>query len=496
MSIKRTKHIITNSIIVCFSLISCSNEKPIKMNINGFDENTMPICGYSGPSYYGWNKDLSTPKILTDTEVRTQFQYAKEAGFNILYSLYGTEKINSETDSDWKTKNGYIQKCLGFADEFDLKFAIQDKVISQYSVDSSQENINKYLEYIDRANYKKYSSFIGLIGKDEPSLKDFSDCARNEAFSAKALPGYLYQSNLFPCYASESQLGTSYKQYVNEYISTVKPKYVSYDFYPERGEFPSIRSDYFINLDIVSSKCRENNLPFWNFVLTSVHQNYRLPTAEEIYWQVNTSLAYGVKGIQYFNYRTPIEKDYIGKGGSVINEYGEKSSLFPYVKNINSYISSIDHILMNSIHQGIIYSGYTPAPISAQNKLETFNELTKVEVASGGTIIGCFQGDGVKNKIQQGSAWWFNDHFTGMTEQMRTLAASSNLGNFVGMLTDSRSFLSYTRHDYFRRIMCDLIGKWVDNGEYPDDWKYLEKIVKGISYNNAVNYFGFDLDQV
>jgi len=122
--------------------------------------------------------------------------------------------------------------------------------------------------------------------------------------------------------------------------------------------------------------------------------------------------------------------------------------------------------------------------------------LNPIDNATIGTIIGCFQGDGVKNKIQQGSAWWFNDHFTGMTEQMRTLAASSNLGNFVGMLTDSRSFLSYTRHDYFRRIMCDLIGKWVDNGEYPDDWKYLEKIVKGISYNNAVNYFGFDLDQV
>jgi glucuronate isomerase len=72
---------------------------------------------------------------------------------------------------------------------------------------------------------------------------------------------------------------------------------------------------------------------------------------------------------------------------------------------------------------------------------------------------------------------------------MKTLARLGLLGNFIGMLTDSRSFLSYTRHDYFRRIMCNLIGNWVENGEYPNDDKVLEKIVKGISYNNAVRYF-------
>ena len=112
------------------------------------------------------------------------------------------------------------------------------------------------------------------------------------------------------------------------------------------------------------------------------------------------------------------------------------------------------------------------------------------------TIIGCFQGDGVRNKIQQGSAWWFNDHYTGMVNQMKSLASLSSLGNFIGMLTDSRSFLSYTRHDYFRRIMCNLIGSWVDNGEYPYEEKILADLVKGISYNNAVEYFGFDLDKV
>lgn len=119
--------------------------------------------------------------------------------------------------------------------------------------------------------------------------------------------------------------------------------------------------------------------------------------------------------------------------------------------------------------------------------------LNPADNAAIGTIIGCFQGPEAVGKVQQGSAWWFNDHKIGMTEQMISLANLGLLGNFIGMLTDSRSFLSYTRHEYFRRIMCNLIGTWVENGEYPEDYKALEKIVKGIAYNNAVRYFEFDL---
>ena len=108
-----------------------------------------------------------------------------------------------------------------------------------------------------------------------------------------------------------------------------------------------------------------------------------------------------------------------------------------------------------------------------------------------GTIMGAFQDSSCVGKIQHGSAWWFNDNKTGMTEQMTSLANIGLLGNFIGMLTDSRSFLSYTRHEYFRRIMCNLIGTWVENGEYPNDDKVLKKIVEGISYNNTIRYFNF-----
>jgi glucuronate isomerase len=106
------------------------------------------------------------------------------------------------------------------------------------------------------------------------------------------------------------------------------------------------------------------------------------------------------------------------------------------------------------------------------------------------TIMGGFQDEGIAGKMQLGSAWWFCDHRDGMEEQMRVLANLGMLPAFVGMLTDSRSFLSYPRHEYFRRIMCNLIGRWVENGEYPRDIKRLEKIVRDISFGNAMKYFG------
>ena len=146
-------------------------------------------------------------------------------------------------------------------------------------------------------------------------------------------------------------------------------------------------------------------------------------------------------------------------------------------------------------------SNDTPAEYLADflNALNETDELPKTilyslnpaDNAAIGTILGCFNDSSAIGKIQQGSAWWFNDHKYGMTEQMTSLANLGLLGNFIGMLTDSRSFLSYTRHEYFRRILCELIGGWVENGEYPADDAVLEKIIKGISYHNAVRYFDF-----
>ncbi len=135
------------------------------------------------------------------------------------------------------------------------------------------------------------------------------------------------------------------------------------------------------------------------------------------------------------------------------------------------------------------------------NALECTNELPKTilyslspnDNAAIETIMGCFQNSQAVSKLQHGSAWWFNDHRPGMEAHLRSLASLGNLSGFVGMLTDSRSFLSYTRHEYFRRILCEYIGTLVENGEFADDEQILSDLVKDISYRNAVAYFGFSL---
>lgn len=107
------------------------------------------------------------------------------------------------------------------------------------------------------------------------------------------------------------------------------------------------------------------------------------------------------------------------------------------------------------------------------------------------TIVGCFQDSSAISKIQHGCAWWFNDHKEGINDMLKTLSMTGNLSAFIGMLTDSRSFLSYTRHEYFRRILCEYIGKMVDDSEFPADYDLLGRIISDISYNNAKKYFGF-----
>ena len=118
--------------------------------------------------------------------------------------------------------------------------------------------------------------------------------------------------------------------------------------------------------------------------------------------------------------------------------------------------------------------------------LYTLNPAANDALAS---VAGCFQG-GAPGKIQFGSAWWFIDRKEGMLEQLKALAGVGMLGKFFGMLTDSRSFVSYPRHEYFRRILCELVGGWVENGEYPADDGALSRLIRGISYENAREYFG------
>jgi glucuronate isomerase len=121
--------------------------------------------------------------------------------------------------------------------------------------------------------------------------------------------------------------------------------------------------------------------------------------------------------------------------------------------------------------------------------------INPADNAAVGTLCGSFcRGDGSNTPtVVQGSGWWFNDNIDGMEAQMKSFANLASLGNFLGMLTDSRSFMSYPRHEYFRRILCRLVGSWVEEGLVPNDEDMLKDLIENICYNNAKRYFRFDL---
>lgn len=145
-----------------------------------------------------------------------------------------------------------------------------------------------------------------------------------------------------------------------------------------------------------------------------------------------------------------------------------------------------------------IYDGQVAEPLSRlMDAMDVRGELPKTILFAMNpkdnyimaSMTGNFQSSEVAGKIQFGAAWWMNDHIDGMRRQMTDLAQVGSLGSFIGMVTDSRSFLSYPRHEYFRRILCGMLGDMVENGEYPADMKTLSEIVRGISYRNAAAYF-------
>lgn len=171
---------------------------------------------------------------------------------------------------------------------------------------------------------------------------------------------------------------------------------------------------------------------------------------------------------------------------------------FSCIRNVNE--RKFNELGPDSGYDTIAKSRGTDGLARFLSELDRTGELPKTVIFSldpsdnelVGALIGCFQSPEIPGKIQQGPAWWFNDNRDGIERQLKSLANCGILGNFIGMLTDSRSFLSYTRHEYFRRILCNMLGGWVESGEYPDDDRMLRRITEGISYYNARHYFGLD----
>lgn len=215
---------------------------------------------------------------------------------------------------------------------------------------------------------------------------------------------------------------------------------------------------------------------------------------EAIFEKGLSGLAPTVEEVDQYKYAvlTFLAREYAKRGWVMQLHYGTNRDTNTVMFQKLGPDTGFDTIATHNVAQGLI---------KFMDSLYQTGELPKTVIYSLNpndnqmidTVLGAFQGTEAAGKIQHGAAWWFNDTKTGMLDQMTSLANLSVLGNFIGMLTDSRSFLSYTRHEYFRRILCNLIGSWVENGEYPWDEKALGQMVQDISYNNANSYFGFGL---
>lgn len=319
------------------------------------------------------------------------------------------------------------------------------------------------------------SNVTHLCTTDDPvdSLEWHKMIKEDETFSVVVLPTWRPE-------AAMKIAAPSFSEYMSR-LSAVSE--ITIDSFDTLKKALKKRLDYFVS---VGCKISDHSLDYAMYVPA---------TDEEIEIIFQKALA-GEK-ISYeedLKYKTAfmlfIGKEYAARGMAMQLHYGVKRDVNQKLYRYYGADAGVDCI-----------SNYTPSAqladlLNALNEKDALPKtilysLNPIDNASIGTIIGCFQNEEAKAKIQHGSAWWFNDNKTGMIEQMTSLANLGVLGNFIGMLTDSRSFLSYTRHEYFRRILCNMIGTWVENGEYPWDEKVLSEIVCDISYHNAKRYFDF-----
>jgi glucuronate isomerase len=229
----------------------------------------------------------------------------------------------------------------------------------------------------------------------------------------------------------------------------------------------------------------------------SDHDIQRMEYVETTKEEIEVIFKKGLSGEQLSNeelvaYRwfllTELGKMYAGKQWVMQLHMGALRNNNTKMKELIGPDTGFDSVGESNFAEGVSRFLDTLEQQNALPRTVLFNLNSKDNPVLAG-MMGNFYEEGVPGKIQFGSGWWFNDHIDGMERQMKDLANVGLLSHFIGMLTDSRSFLSYARHEYFRRILCNLLGEWVERGLAPNDSEYLEQMVRNIGYNNAEKYF-------
>jgi len=354
--------ILLSTLIASCPLASCSSgagETPV------FEDNKTIHIG-------AW---VSPPSEFINDQT---YREIAESGINTIYALY--ENANDTV------------KALKAAENNNISYYVRDTSLTVLQ----EEDYDILPDLL--AKYKSYPAFKGYLVYDEPGPNKFEALGKLHQEFKKILPDKDFYINLFPTYSSLAQRdGLDYKEYLQKYIDVVKPEFISYDHYPlkQTVEGTAITEDFLYNLELVAEAGKKAGVPVWSFIQAmDFGATNRKPSEADIRWQVYTNLAFGVQGIQYFCYWTPVDDATTVFGEAMIDRQGNKTPIYDYVKNVNREILAFDHILLSMKNLGVMtYApGSLPSEMFTENPLTEWKPVKKIE-AEREVILGAFESD-------------------------------------------------------------------------------------------------------
>lgn len=365
-------------------------------------KDVMPITGYAGPYELVRSSDGNVfPYYIADE----YFQMIADCGINLIVHSF----------SDYAYSPDAVKKSLELADKYGIGMFVNDNDILSKR---EQEDITMEEVAEELANYINYESFCGLYFVDEPqatyySLGDGSRLVQKYEQLADILHNdldLLTYSNLFPIFSEKDK--EDYEKYVQECCDILQPKVLMWDFYPFEEKRDGDMRIYFYNMNLIREQAIERGIPFWSYVPAGSQWNDSweekpttlpyFPNEEQTNWNINTCLAMGAQGIQYFPIFQPYQFTLAENGGwdfqrnGLIGAMGNKNQWYYYAQKINKHIAAIDEVLMNSVNKGVIASGEQAKKdmaLASSCVIEsgTFNQLKEI---TGNAMIGCFNYNG------------------------------------------------------------------------------------------------------
>ena len=362
-------------------------------------QDVMPVGGYYGPNGTDYKSENGNEAV--DFVSDEYYSLIRQAGVNIILSPCDYYDINPKS----------VIKGLELCEKYDMGYFVMDGYIRNLLEQNPTDLQAKFNARV--ANYSGYKSYIGQTIIDEPRTYQFEMVGRG--FSA--VDGYqdseIYAyCNLLPEYNNQriDYTGTaevvSYEQYLDQYIATVKPKFISFDHYCFTEENTPVDNIYFDNLSLIRQKAEENKVPFWTFIQCGGQWSENgwiarpdpiFPNENEFLWNVNTCLAYGAKGMEYFPLCQPPWFSDSEQGANyelngLIGAQGNLNRWYYYAKKANEQIQAIDGVLMNSYNYGVLATGdATKAIVGSELIKDSFRQLKSV---NGNAVAGCFDYNG------------------------------------------------------------------------------------------------------